>query len=289
MFAIPAPEFRPLFRFQSLAQAVQLLAHRPVINRRSHAHHRAAHQSFVLTEARFDFLARAPLEHRGQLLPLRPAQLPGRTHFCLGDSHSHVQLLLQSGGNLVQYLCPAMVHDQVKKVLHRGIQPHLRGHLVDHLVLYVAAYHRAFQSIPQIRRGKKYLNECPQIALHLVREFPLQGHFRQRRGVSFCHCAQLTLLSSSATNVRNSAVSVCGVISFDSKTSARSTANRAASAFNSRRAARPAASISIWAACSILSASERASERSRFASASASRFASTRSLLTSSSSPASFF
>ena len=65
--------FDELFRFQLFAQTVQLLAHRSVVNRRTHPHHHAAQQRLILAILRFDFLPGAPLHHRGQLLLFRVA------------------------------------------------------------------------------------------------------------------------------------------------------------------------------------------------------------------------
>src|ERR1700689_2868594 len=122
MFAIPAPKFRSPIPFP-IARAAGSTARAPTRHKSSFPRVPPRHP-LALCPDESSLRFSSPCAARASR---STAAAPPR----LGDSHSHVQLLLQGGGNLVQYLCPAMVHDQVEKVLRRGIQPHLRGHFVD--------------------------------------------------------------------------------------------------------------------------------------------------------------
>src|ERR1700733_11684327 len=157
----------------------------------------------------------------------------------------------------------AVIHDQANEIAHGIVQAHFRGNGADHLIFYGAVHGRTFQSIAQIGRRKKGIDERAQILAHGFPALALERDVSQGRGVAFGDSTQLTLLSSSAMKVRRSAASDLGESSWRNSTSARSTARRAPSAFSSMRPARLAASISARAARSIFSASARPISRRR--------------------------
>src|SRR5271170_3790745 len=276
-----------LFSFQLLAQQVQLLAHGAVVNRGTDAHYGSAQQVCIFGKPRFDLFSGAALQHREQFFFLRVAQRARGGHFGFGNTQALVQLGAEHRQYLVKQMRAAVIHNQANEIAHGIVQAHLGGDRGDDFVLHRAVHRGAFQGIAQIGRSEKSFHERAKVLAHGFAALAFESNVGEGCGVAFGDGAQLTLLSSSAMNVRISAASDFGASSCFSNTAARSTARRAPSTFSSTRAARPAASISARAASSIFSASARPRSRKRWASASASRLASTRNCSISRPSPSS--
>src|SRR6202041_1822590 len=147
------------------------------------------------------------------------------------------------------------------------------GQLVDDDVFGFARNCGSVQEFAQVVGRRIGFREGCEFAAEGVGAFAFDGYVGQRGGVAIGDYAQLALplLARSATKTLTITESEPGVICSRRRTSARSTARRAAIDLSARIAARSAAAISMSAARSTFAASSRVVALMRSRSASASR------------------
>src|SRR5438477_8979732 len=227
-----------------LAQTVQAIAERSIVNGVTNANECAAQQTAIERKFRCNFFAGDALKslrHFGFLLVV---QVHRGKNFRFGDSLPVAQYVLKSRDDFRQFLHPMVVNNYKQEISRDFADPEMCGNLLSYATFGFDGGCGTCEEISQLRR---FLIRRKKI-LQLL-ESGSRGALSERnvrKGVRILQAGglQFGLPCSVLTNPAISASWVCGVSCLASNDSAPSSASFAASVFNSMRAARSAAAIS---------------------------------------------
>src|SRR5580658_727558 len=138
----------------------------------------------------------------------------------------------------------AMIRDHKKKIANDLSSAGARRNLFDHAMFRLARHAGACQKIAQLARLTKSRREIVQLLERRISRALSERDIRERIRILQTCRLQFGLPSRLFTKLSISDSCAAGVNCFASSDSAPSTASDAASAFNSMRAARSAASTS---------------------------------------------
>src|SRR6266481_3292665 len=268
---------------EPLAQSVEPIAQRSIVNCVANPNQHAAKQLRIQRKLRCNFFAGDPLHGLLHVFFLRIAQRHCGENFHLGDTLPFPQNILKGRKNFGQLPRTLVIDYHEQKIAHdlAGAQP--RGNLFRNPTFPFFTRCRTIEEIAQLRGTGIGGGEIAQLLHDRRSSALLERNIRKRVGILQARGLQLGLRCSDLTKPAMSASCVCGVNCFASRDSAPSMASFAARVLSSMRAARSAASISAFAEMATFRASDLASARIRSASAAASVCACSRKPRTSSS------
>src|SRR5882762_1854426 len=296
MFAMPAPSLssKPLVAAlprgrklpallgrQARAHFIQSAAQRAIVNRIPDSYDHAAQQGWVKRVFCFNLLSRQPRQRRCHFFLLCPGQFDRRRNFRFGNSLPMPNNFMKRGDNFRNQLRTPVVGDHKEKISDNLARAQPRHDFLDDRMLRFNAHRRACQKRAQLGGfGVRCTKIMKLLGSRLGRTLR-QRDIRHRVRVLQARRLQFGLPSRLFTKLLMSDSCAFGVSCLASSDSAPSTARFAASAFNSRRAARSAASISAFAAAAIFCISLCVAALRRSTSAADSRSANARSSATS--------
>src|SRR5690348_13306486 len=269
-------------------QAIEPLAYRSVINRRTNLHPRSADELRIQLILRLDFLSGYAFERLRQPRFFRRREFVRRRDHGVDNSQPPVHFRIERLLNLAEKRCAVVIHQNEYEIPHFLAQGHFPGNFAQNGFLRLCAHRWIREQIAQIGGLGENLREIGQILADFLRIFVLEGHIGQSRAIPLCERAHLAASSSSATKPLNNSDSLTVLIRSRNIALARSIASRVAITRNSVCAARSAARISPCAESRMRFDSSCASARMRSPSAALSRFARSRMAATSESSEAIF-